>query len=155
MDQQKKDCKQTTIVDESSVARFVKTDYIDQLDDGSKRVQSRAFGGSEDKRRQKISVDSDMFIEFQRAVLDKILLQLNLNPLEYVFVTLDVFMIRNEIKPEQFSFRKPIDVVHTPLPNRCSHSDITWEMKHRNPLSENKFKKLRRKLAKMVNQFIE
>ncbi len=137
-------------MDGSNVARFIRLEYIDTTEDGSKRVQSRGFGGSQDNQRCKVSVDTDMLIKFIRTTLDTILLQLKLDPKDHAFAILNVKAIRNAVDPSKFDLKSPLDVIHSPLPNRCSHADIAWQTKTNDVLSTHKYKKLRKELAKIV-----
>ena len=114
------------------------------------------MANSQDRDLNSISVDSDQLIKGIRAELDIILIQENLNPHDYCFVTLAInniygYNVENNAVAS-------LSVKHTPKPNRCSHCDIEIDtnekIKPGSSLSNAKFKKLKRSLAKMVYKII-
>ena len=138
------------------------------------------MANSQDQINNSISVDSDLFllndqlytintlkekhimepikieyiISTIRKKLDEILILEGLYLEGYCFIVMGVAVLRN-YQNENNAVAK-LDVEHSPMPNRCSHSDIIIKNigKPGSILSNAKFKKLKRTLAKRMVHFI-
>jgi len=114
------------------------------------------MANSQDRELRSISVDSSLFIHGKWSELKSILFLEKLKPKDYCFVSLSVEEI-NKYNNQNNAVAN-LSVEHTPKISRCSHCDIIIDtegkMKPGSILSNAKFKKLRRSLAKMVHEII-
>lgn len=108
------------------------------------------MANSQDRELNSISVDTSLEIDGNWTELKNILIIENLDLKDYCFVTFSaekVYKYNSENNPVT-----KLSIKHSPKINRCSHCDII--MKPGSMLSNAKFKKLKRSLAKMVHEIV-